>query len=122
MLTPLSSLTGSRLVKRFFLRYNKSVRLDLFLKTARLIKRRARARELCDQGGVMVNGREAKPAKDVHPGDIILLQFPSRRVEIEVIGALDGPSNRNASPELLYRIRAETRLRKEDDPWNQSRS
>ena len=98
------------------------MRLDLFLKTARLIKRRTGARELCESGRVLVNGREAKPAKEIKQGDIIVLQFSSRHVEIEVLAAPDGLSKRKTPPEELFRVTAETRTKNEKELWNENLS
>jgi ribosomal 50S subunit-recycling heat shock protein len=88
------------------------MRLDLFLKTSRLIKRRTIAQEMCIAGRVLVNGQEAKPAKEVKRGDIITLKFSSRIVDLEIIGMLDSSSHK-MSGEELYRVKSETRLPKE---------
>jgi ribosomal 50S subunit-recycling heat shock protein len=83
------------------------VRLDLFLKTCRLVKRRAVARELCDAGRVLVNGQQAKPAKEVGPGSKVTMLFNTKRVELEVI---DLPANsRTIDPSSLYRVIGEKR-------------
>jgi ribosomal 50S subunit-recycling heat shock protein len=91
----------------------KNVRLDLFLKTSRLVKRRTVAQELCDAGRVLVNGAAAKPAKEVRPGDVLTLAFSSRTVEIEVLGL--PLKSRTAPSEESYRIRSEERRRDEHD-------
>jgi ribosomal 50S subunit-recycling heat shock protein len=88
------------------------MRLDLFLKTSRLVKRRTVAQEMCSGGRVLVNGHEAKPAKDVKPGDTVTLKFSSRIVELEIVGMLTS-SSRKTLPEELYRVISETRLPKE---------
>jgi len=88
------------------------MRLDLFLKTSRLVKRRTVAQEMCSAGRVLVNGHEAKPAKEVKPGDVITLKFLSRVVDLEIVGMVNAPS-RKISPEELYRVTSETRLPKE---------
>ena len=88
------------------------MRLDLFLKTSRLVKRRTVAQEMCVAGRVLVNSHEAKPAKEVKPGDVVTLKFSSRIVNLEIIGMLN-TSSRKASPEELYRVTSETRLPKE---------
>jgi ribosomal 50S subunit-recycling heat shock protein len=88
------------------------MRLDLFLKTSRLVKRRTIAQEMCVAGRVLVNGHDAKPAKEVKPGDVITLKFSSRVVELEIVGMLDA-SSRKLSPAELYKVRSETRLPKE---------
>jgi ribosomal 50S subunit-recycling heat shock protein len=89
------------------------VRLDLFLKTARLIKRRTIARELCDHGRVLVNGRVARSAKEVKPGDGVTLLFSARSVEIEIL-AIPGPQRETGLVEP-YRVIRETRFVKKDD-------
>ena len=48
------------------------MRLDKYLKTARILKRRTVSKELADQHRVYVNGRVAKPSTDVDPRDLRL--------------------------------------------------
>jgi ribosomal 50S subunit-recycling heat shock protein len=48
-----------------------SMRLDLFLKLSRLIARRSLAQEVCDHGGITVNGAIARSSRLVRPGDLI---------------------------------------------------
>ena len=45
------------------------MRLDKFLKVARIIKRRTVANEACSHDRVSVNGKDAKPSKDVKVGE-----------------------------------------------------
>ena len=47
------------------------MRLDKYLKTARILKRRTVSKELADNERVYVNGKIAKPSTDVKPGDTI---------------------------------------------------
>lgn len=83
------------------------MRIDLFLKASRLVKRRSVARELCNIGRVHVNSHQSKPAKEVKRGDRIMLQFNTRSLELEV---LDLPlSSKKIDPVLLYRVTAEKR-------------
>lgn len=51
------------------------MRLDKFLKTARIIKRRTVAQSACEGGLVIVNGKPQKSAYNVKIGDIIEIQF-----------------------------------------------
>jgi len=91
------------------------VRIDLFLKASRLVKRRTRARELCEGGSVLLNGREARPAKEVKPGDRITLLFSSRHIELDVL-ALPGTSGKGKKTETeIFHITAERRIAGEDD-------
>lgn len=50
---------------------HSSMRLDLFLKLSRIIPRRTLAQEVCDDGGILVNGQVAKRARPVKAGDLI---------------------------------------------------
>ena len=90
------------------------MRLDLFLKTSRLVKRRAVARTLCDGGKVLVNGHSARPARAVRPGDRLTLQFPSRSIELEVL-AIPASVRKTGAGEELYRITKEKRVARESD-------
>ena len=51
------------------------MRLDKYLKTARILKRRTVSKELADQERVYVNGKIAKPSTDVKVGDTIKVIF-----------------------------------------------
>lgn len=86
------------------------MRLDLFLKATRLVKRRTIAQEMCDAGRVLVNGAPAKPAKEIRSGDALRLSYPSRIVDIEVLVVPASSKNVKAPPEELYRVTGEQRL------------
>lgn len=49
----------------------EDARLDKWLWTIRAYKTRALAAEACRLGGVVVDGREAKPAASVRPGQVV---------------------------------------------------
>lgn len=51
------------------------MRLDKFLKLYRIIKRRTLAQEACDGGFVLVNGRPAKPGKELAQNDEVTVNF-----------------------------------------------
>lgn len=57
------------------------MRLDKFLKLSRLIKRRTVAKEACDEGRVLVNGKIAKAGTEVKIGDVIEIQLGSRTIK-----------------------------------------
>ena len=61
------------------------LRIDLFLKRSRLVKRRPLAATLCDNGYVKINGRETAPGKPVRVGDRVEIQYARKRVIVEVI-------------------------------------
>ena len=55
------------------------MRLDKFLQSSRIIKRRPVANEICVRGKVMVNNRLAKASKTVAIGDMITIDFGDRQ-------------------------------------------
>lgn len=72
------------------------MRLDLFLKVTRLIKRRTIAKELCDAGKVLINDKISKPSAEVKEGDVITLKLGLRPISgiahIEIKGNKEYPS------------------------------
>jgi len=61
------------------------VRLDTFLKASRMVKRRSKAKELCQHGVVWVNGKVAKPSKEVKPGDIVEIDTVFRYIKFRIL-------------------------------------
>lgn len=57
------------------------MRLDLFLKETRLIKRRTIAKQLCEMGKVSINGKISKPSSEVKEGDIVSLNLGIKQVD-----------------------------------------
>lgn len=60
------------------------MRIDKFLKNARVIKRRTIAKEACEKGRVFLNGKSAKPGSIVAVGDEIEIIFGSKPMKIRV--------------------------------------
>lgn len=60
------------------------MRIDKYLKNARVIKRRTIAKEACEQGRVFVNGKVAKPGTEVSFGDEIEIIFGTKPMKIKV--------------------------------------
>lgn len=60
------------------------MRIDKFLKLSRIIKRRTVAKEACDSGRVVINGKIAKAKDEVKVGDIIEIAFGNRTERIKV--------------------------------------
>jgi len=63
----------------------KTIRLDKWLKIARIIKTRNKAAQACDQGGVKVNDRVAKPSKLVKIGDTVSIKFKWRTKTFDIL-------------------------------------
>lgn len=84
------------------------MRLDKYLKTARILKRREAAKELALQGRVEANGRVVKPSYEVQVNDILRLQFGSRLIEIRVLDIQKQVSKSKAN--LLFEILKEEKI------------
>ena len=78
------------------------MRLDKYLKVARIIKRRTVANNACDSEHVRVNGRDAKASYNVKIGDIIEVTFGEKTLKIEVIDVKETVGKDLASS--LYRV------------------
>ena len=78
------------------------MRLDKYLKVSRIIKRRSVANEACDAARVTVNGKAAKAAHIVKPGDIIEVRFGSGVMRVEVLS--DKEQVKKNEAQLLYRV------------------
>lgn len=63
-----------------------AMRIDKWLKVARLIKTRAQATKACDDRRVKVNGEIAKPAKLLRVGDVVTLKQKNTYRTFEVMG------------------------------------
>ena len=78
------------------------MRIDKYLKNARIIKRRTIAKEACEQGRVLINGKTAKPGDNVKVQDIIEINF-SNPIKIQVLELVDNPK-KDDSKELYKNI------------------
>jgi ribosome-associated heat shock protein Hsp15 len=89
-----------------------ALRVDKWLWAARFFKARALATEAVAGGKVHVNGDRCKPARKVHPGDVLTVQRGHETIEIEVLGIND---RRRPAPEarLLYAETAASLARRE---------
>lgn len=93
------------------------VRLDIWLKAARLCKQRSQAKAACEGGKVIIGGSAAKPAREVGVGDELEVTLPRRRLRVEVLGVPEGHVSK-ADAVSLYRILGEDRITDEDD-WRE---
>ena len=66
------------------------MRLDLFLKETRIIKRRTIAKEFCERGLVKANNKIAKPSYEVKSDDILTIRFGDKEfsivAKVELVG------------------------------------
>lgn len=78
------------------------MRLDKYLKIARIIKRRTVANEACDAGRVAANGKVARASYDVKVGDVIEIAFGTRTVKVQVTDIAETVKKDDAA--TLYKI------------------
>ncbi|MBT2286131.1 RNA-binding S4 domain-containing protein [Paenibacillus polymyxa] len=88
------------------------MRLDKFLKVSRLIKRRTVAKDVSEQGRVLVNGREAKPSATVKVGDELTVQFGQKLVTVRVERIAESTKKDEASS--LYTLVKEEPIAKDN--------
>ena len=79
-----------------------SVRIDKWLWAARFFKTRALAARACELGRIQSNGQPAKPARDVHVGDMLRVTNEGGEflVEVLLLSEVRGPA---AVAQTLYR-------------------
>lgn len=76
------------------------MRIDKYLKLARVIKRRTIAKDVLDLGLVKINDKVAKPASEVNVGDILTLSLGERLLTIKVENILTS-SNKKTAQEMF---------------------
>ena len=84
------------------------MRIDKFLKVSRIIKRRQVAKEVADQGRILLNGKVAKSSSKVKPHDLLEIRFGHKVATFEVLELLDSTKKNDA--EKMYRLVKEERL------------
>lgn len=77
------------------------MRIDKYLKNARIIKRRTIAKEACERGRVFINEKQAKPGDEISVGDIVQVKFGNEDMKIEVLDVKDNVRKDDA--ENLYK-------------------
>ncbi len=73
------------------------MRIDKYLKVARLIKRRSVANEACDRGRITVNGKIVKASYDVKENDIIEITMGERVIKVQVTAIMEHVLKNDAS-------------------------
>jgi ribosome-associated heat shock protein Hsp15 len=78
------------------------VRIDKWLWAARFFKTRALAAKACGLGRIHSNGKEAKPAREVRPGDMLRIRNEGGEFAVKVLelSEIRGPA---AAAQTLYR-------------------
>ena len=61
------------------------MRIDKWLSSVNVVKRRTVAQDMVKSGVVFINGIKAKPSREVRVGDIITIEYLSGPKKIEVL-------------------------------------
>jgi ribosome-associated heat shock protein Hsp15 len=79
----------------------RGTRIDKWLWAARFFKTRALASRACDLGRILIHNQPAKPAREVHPNDLLQIKNDSGDFEIKVLvlSEIRGPA---AAARTLY--------------------
>jgi len=77
---------------------NKTMRIDLFLKTSRLIKRRKVAHDAITNNLILVNDVIVKPSYQVKINDVIILKLGLKEITVKVL------SLKPNKDELMYEL------------------
>lgn len=72
------------------------MRLDKFLKVSRIIKRRTIAKEIADNGRILVNDHQAKASTTLEEGDTISIQFGNKLLKVKVLELKDSTKKEHA--------------------------
>ena len=78
------------------------MRIDKFLKIARILKRRSVGKEACDLNMVAVNGKIVKPSFKIKVNDVVEVFFASGTLKFEILNIKETVKKEDASS--LYRI------------------
>ncbi len=84
------------------------MRLDKFLKVSRIIKRRTVAKEVSDQGRIMINGKEAKASSIVKVGDELRIRFGQKIMIARIEKLLE--TVRKEEADSMYTVLSEDRV------------
>lgn len=82
------------------------MRLDKFLKVSRIIKRRSVAKEIADQGRILINNRPAKSSSRVVAGDTLTVKFGNKTETVKINQIVE--TTKKSEAEDMYRIIDET--------------
>ncbi|MDQ2817092.1 MAG: S4 domain-containing protein [Candidatus Eremiobacteraeota bacterium] len=77
------------------------MRLDKFLKTSALAKRRSVAKQALDAGRIECAGRLLKPSYQVKPGDELLIHYATRDLLVRVDAIPPRPGAKTRREQLI---------------------
>lgn len=91
-------------------------RVDKFLWSVRIYKTRTDATEACRSGRIKVNGLDAKPSREVKPGDILNIRKGNIHFQYKVIADVERRQPARMVEEYILNITPEEELEKLNMP------
>lgn len=88
------------------------VRIDIWLWAARFFKTRALAKRACELGRVLSNGQPAKPAHEVHVGNMLRVTTEGGEFQVEVLALSEVRGPASVAQTLYRETEASRELRK----------
>lgn len=71
------------------------MRIDKYLKVARILKKRTIGKELAVNGRLLANNKPIKASYEVKVGDLVEIQFGHRTFKIKVLNILENASKQD---------------------------
>lgn len=81
------------------------MRLDKFLKVSRIIKRRSVAKDISDQGRILINGKTAKSSSTLNINDELEIKFGNKTLIVKVLALLETTKKEDA--DKMYEVVSE---------------
>jgi ribosomal 50S subunit-recycling heat shock protein len=91
------------------------MRVDKYLKLARLVKRRTVAQQMINMGAVRINEVKCKPSGELRAGDILEVAYTARVLSVEVLIEDEKEIKKRGS--VPYRVIQEKRVDPDVKPW-----
>ena len=108
-----------------------AVRIDKWLWAARFFKTRSLAARACELGRIEWNGHVAKPAREVHAGDMLRVKNAGGEFHVEVLAVSEmrGPAavaqtlyrETDASRELRLKLAEERKAQPPVEGWREGK-
>lgn len=89
------------------------MRIDKYLKVARILKRRTAAKELALNQRVLINDKVAKASSEIKINDIVEISFGNRVLKFKVLSLAQ--QVKKADAEMLYEVIEVRQESKESD-------
>jgi ribosomal 50S subunit-recycling heat shock protein len=91
------------------------MRIDKFLKAARLVKRRTSAQEMIELGAVRLDGRPCKSSAEIAAGRAIEIAYMTRVLKVKVLCADEQLLKRPQT--AAYEVLEERGVASDERPW-----